>query len=271
MIIGTSLFIKKNIIYKKSEDYMRTKLIFFLLIILNFSLSSQEIYDNIYKFKAELYNTASEKMEDFLDKYISEVEKMQITEEERLTLKNFLVLEEINLLNKDKNNKKQIYLMLKKQNEDCYIFMEDKNMSQANKWFLVSWGDIKSQYIGFLSGQNVYKEANETKQLYLEALKKDKKFTPASISYGLWLFFAPPIAGGGYENSLKELSKAVSNSKNNYEKYLAIVFRSQVYFALENFDLCKNDLKDASVLIPHETFTLFIKELNKNGRIFFQN
>ena len=111
--------------------------------------------------------------------------------------------------------------------------------------------------------------SDEAWEEFLEQLKKDKKFAPASISFGLWLFFAPPIVGGGYENSLNEISKAVSNAKNNYEKYLALIFRSQVNFALENFELSQKDLKDASILIPDETFTLFIEELNKNGKIFF--
>ena len=250
---------------------MKEKLVFFLLLVLNFSLNSQEIYDNFYKFKAELYNTPSEKMATAIGEYRNKIEKMQISEEEKLTLQNFLVLEEINLLNRDKNNKKKIYLMLKKQNEESAVFMQGKKNSKADKWFLLSWADIKSGYIAFLSGQDIQKEANDTKMLYLEILKKDKKFAPASISYGLWLFFAPPIVGGGYENSLNEMSKAVSNAKNNYEKYLALIFRSQVYFALENFDLSKKDLKDAAALMLNETFTLFVEELNKNDQIFFQN
>ena len=172
---------------------MKEKLVFFLLIVLNFSLNSQEIYDNFYKFKAELYNTPSEKTAAAIDEYGNKIEKMQISEEEKLTLQNFLVLEEINLLNRDKNNKKKIYLMLKKQNEESAAFMQGKKNSKADKWFLLSWADIKSRYIAFLSGQDIQKEANDTKMLYLAALKKDKKFAPASISFGLWLFFAPPI------------------------------------------------------------------------------
>ena len=86
---------------------MKEKLIFFLLLVLNFSLNSQEIYDNFYKFKAELYNTPSEKTAAAIDEYGNKIEKMQISEEEKLTLQNFLVLEEINILNRDKNNKKK--------------------------------------------------------------------------------------------------------------------------------------------------------------------
>ena len=92
---------------------MKEKLVFFLLLVLNFSLNSQEIYDNFYKFKAELYNTPSEKTAAAIDEYRNKIEKMQISEEEKLTLQNFLVLEKINLLNRDKNTKKKIYLMLK--------------------------------------------------------------------------------------------------------------------------------------------------------------
>ena len=143
---------------------MKEKLIFFLLIVLNFSLNSQEIYDNFYKFKAELYNTPSEKAAAAIDEYGNKIEKMQISEEEKLTLQNFLVLEEINLLNRDKNNKKKIYLMLKKQNEESAAFMQDKKNSKADKWFLLSWADIKSRYIAFLSGQDIQKEANVKKR-----------------------------------------------------------------------------------------------------------
>ena len=147
--------------------------------------------------------------------------------------------------------------------------MKDKKISAVSPWFLISWADIKGRLVAYLSGSSLYEESNKSKELYQYALKKDKKFAPASISFGLWLFFAPPIVGGGYENSLNEISKAVSNAKNNYEKYLALIFRSQVNFALENFELSQKDLKDASILIPDETFTLFIEELNKNGKIFF--
>lgn len=153
---------------------MKEKLVFFLLLVLNFSLNSQEIYDNFYKFKAELYNTPSEKTAAAIDEYRNKIEKMQISEEEKLTLQNFLVLEKINLLNRDKNNKKKIYLMLKKQNEESAAFMQGKKNSKADKWFLLSWADIKSRYIAFLSGQDIQKEANDTKMLYLAALKKDK-------------------------------------------------------------------------------------------------
>lgn len=248
---------------------MRKRLLVILLVILSFNLHSQEIYDNFYKFKAELYNTALEKMEASIAEYREKTEKMQISEEEKLTLENFLILEEVNILNRDNSNKKKIFSKLKAQNDKSAVFMQGKKNSQAGKWFLLSWGDIKSQYISFLAGQDMYKEAYDTKLLYLDALKQDKKFAPASISYGLWMFFAPPIAGGGYENSLKEFSKAVSNAKNNYEKYLALIFRSQVYFALENEASSKKDLKAAAGLIADENFSLVIEELNKNDQIFF--
>lgn len=249
---------------------MKAKIIFFLIIGLSFRIGAQDVYDDFYKFKSELYNKGEKEFEDFIKTYRNQIENKNLSEEESLTIQNFLVIEELTRLNKDKNSKKQAYLMLKKQNEASKVFMQGKKISQVGKWFLVSWGDIKSQYISYLSGDEMYKEAGETKSFYLAALKKDKKFSPASISYGLWLFFAPPIAGGGYENSLSEFSKAVSNAKNNYEKYLALIFRSQVYFVLEDFNSSKKDLKEASDLIPDENFTVFIEELNKNDKIFFK-
>ncbi|UTC64494.1 hypothetical protein E4O00_12095 [Treponema sp. OMZ 788] len=105
---------------------MRKRLLVILLVILSFSLHSQEIYDNFYKFKAELYNTALEKMEASIAEYREKTQKMQISEEEKLTLQNFLILEEVNLLNKDNSNKKKIFSKLKTQNDKSAVFMQGK-------------------------------------------------------------------------------------------------------------------------------------------------
>lgn len=254
------------------EGKMKRKILFTVILIAGVYGFSQKIYDDFYKFKAELYNTEIETIQNSLENYKNKIAAGSLTPEEQITLKNFITLEEINVLsrNKDSADKKKIYIMLKSQNDESIAFMEGKKKSDLGKWFLLSLGDIKSRFLQFLSEKKLFTEAHETQQFYLNAIKKDKKFSPAHLSYGLWLFFAPPIVGGGYENALKEFSKAVSSAKNNYEKYQTLIYRSQVYFALDNIKASEADLKNAKKLIPNEIFTDQIKELNKNDKIFFE-
>ena len=96
----------------------------------------------------------------------------------------------------DQANAKQNYRLLNEQDDRCKSFMEGKKDSEVNVWLLVGWADIKSRLTGFLSGQMMYDEAFRSQQLYAEALKQNKKFSQGHLSFGLCLFFAPPIAGG---------------------------------------------------------------------------
>ena len=116
----------------------------------------------------------------------------------------------------------------------------------------------------------LYDEALRSRHLYEEALKQNKKFSQGYLSYGLWLFFAPPIAGGGSDAALKAFSKAVSYSNTPEEKYLALLYRSQAHVAAENQKKAAADLRAAHDLFPKETFTQLVSEGNKNGKLFFE-
>ena len=105
---------------------------------------------------------------------------------------------------------------------------------------------------------------------HAQNLKRNKKFSQGHLSYGMWLFFAPPIAGGGVSAALKECSKAVSYAVTPEEKYFALLYRSQMYVADENEKKAAADLRAAHELFPQETFTQIVNEGNKNGKLFFE-
>ncbi|WP_024469943.1 hypothetical protein [Treponema pedis] len=243
-------------------------ILFFLPLI-----AAADIYDDFFAFKIELYNQAdAQGSKTFLEKYKTSIETMTLTEEEKLTLVNLFILEEMNTL-KDENGKpesKKIYKLLTQQNTATEKFMQGKKKNAVTRWLLLSWADIKSRLTSFLSGQDMYKEAFASKELYEFVLKQNKKFSPAHISFGLWLFFAPPISGGGYDASLKEFSNAVSYAKNKNEKYYALCCRSQVYTALEQTKKAEEDLNEAHSLIQNENFTKIIIEMNNHDKLFFE-
>lgn len=230
-------------------------------------------YDDFFEFKIALYNLVSaEETKKILEKYKTSLESMVFTEEEKLTLTNLFVLEEIGFLKAEdgKPESKKIYKLLMQQNTATEKFMQGKKKNAVAPWLLLSWADIKSRLTSFLSGQDMYKEAFASKELYEFVLKNNKQFSPAHISFGLWLFFAPPISGGGYDAALKEFSNAVSYAKNKNEKYYALCCRSQVYTALEQTKKAEEDLREAHSLIQNENFTNIIIEMNTHDKLFFE-
>lgn len=232
-------------------------------------LCAHKAYDDFLKFKIDLYNAESrEAIKSHIEEYRKNIEVANLNEEEKLTLFTLLTVEQSDMAGKA--NAKQNYLLLTEQNDRCKAFMEGKKDSEINVWLLVGWADIKSRLAGFSSGQTMYDEALRSRHLYEEALKQDKKFPQGHLSYGLWLFFAPPIAGGGTDAALKEFSKAVSYSETPEEKYLALLYRSQAYIAAENPKKAAADLRAAHDLFPKENFTQLVSEGNKNGKLFFE-
>lgn len=244
----------------------------FLVMYLAVAAGAQDAYDAFVSFKTQLYISsdiegAQTKIKEYQSKIAGD---SNLNEEEKLTLSNFLTIELINYMGNGGASEKEEYLLIKKQNNKSIDYMKDKKISAVSPLFLISWADIKGRLVAYLSGSPLYEESNKSKEFYQYALKKDKKLSQGHLSFGLWLYFAPPIAGGGYDNALYELSKAVSYAKNNNEKFLSLCFRSQLYFLLGQQEKAEKDLTDAHTLFPSEAFTEFIRGVNKNGKAFFQ-
>ncbi|MGP1415102.1 MAG: hypothetical protein ACTTJ6_04085 [Treponema sp.] len=241
--------------------------LFFLVYFPSFLIA--DVYDDFTNFRVSLCNKENiEESTKALSEWENNFTTQNLTEEEKLTLKNLFVLEKISIL---KNDKKKIYSLLTAQDKECAKFMEGKSTAKVGKWFCLSYGNIKSRLILYASWLEVINTSKLVKQYYDVAIKKDKNFSEAHIANALRLFFAPHIAGGSYEAALKECNIAVSSAKNNEEKYLALLFRSQIHFKLKHTKEYDEDLKLAHSLISNEIFTKHIAKQNKeNGKAFFE-
>lgn len=244
-------------------------LLFFIFFVYFPTYLKADIYDDFISFRVSLYNKENtEELSKALDEWEKDFASQNLTEEEKLTLKNLFVLEKISVL---KNDEKKIYSLLTAQDKECSKFMEGKSTAKVGKWFCLSYGNIKSRLILYASWLEIFNISKLVKQYYDAAIKKDKNFSEAHIANALSLFFAPSIAGGSYEAALKECNIAVSSAKNNEEKYLALLFRSQIHFELKHTKEYDEDLKLAHSLISNEIFTKHIAKQNKeNGKAFFE-
>lgn len=248
---------------------------FFVLLIvvglLNVSLAhAQNMVDTINQLKTELYlQTPTDDPLSVIDSFESKYSQSykSWSDEDKLIFDNTLVWEKAYFLPKE--DAKEVYILLQGQDFSCEEFFKGKKLKDVDSMFLISWADIKSLLIPFLSGMDLYEESMKAKDLYNDALKKDKKFSPALRSYALWLFFAPPIAGGGYDSALKQMSLAVQYAQTDIELFLAFCYRSQVFFAMGREEESLEDLEKAYSLFPDEILTSIMREANANDKNFF--
>lgn len=196
----------------------------------------------------------------------------KISEQTKLIIQNLLTLDEIPIMYKN-NQAKKVYLVVTKQERACKNFIEKNNKSKTlDKWLYVTCADILSQGLAFTARDKIVEKSSLAKTYYLTALKIDNKFSPAYISYGLWQYHAPAIAGGGLDASLKSFNNALAFAKRKNTRYLSYIYRSQVYFAMNRNKEWDADLKAAHAVFPYkgETFTSYVREKNtKQGLSLF--
>jgi len=226
-------------------------------------------------FRLSLYGMAGNKIMPAIDEYLEKhVESapsngQTLTEDDKLTITNILLPEKQNVTDsEDTEQQEKNFIEAKEELDKCKSFLEAKGAKKVSVYFLVSYADLEIRQLSFLPSTQQVSEAMYTKYLYEQAQKKDRNSSYALRSYGLWLYFAPPIAGGGYDAALKTLTQALKKSKTPEEKYFALLYRSQVYFALRDKNSDYADLDAAHEAYQDENFTEFVKKLNEENKSF---
>lgn len=242
------------------------------LLIPSFSVSAQALVQETQAFRERLYtgtdiNVMLADIKAFRESKAQAL--LQASEEERLTVTNILALEEANFISYLDNGWRERYVILNEQEKQNAQFIKGKKPKDLSPAFLISYADLLMRIFPYIPGAQVRSKSMEVKELYQAALKKDKKSSPALSGYGLWLSFAPPIAGGGYNEALKTLIKAERAAKTDSELYTALIYKSQILFSLGRADESKEALRTAHALFPAEVLTSLMEEANASGRSFF--
>lgn len=233
---------------------------------LSFAEISQKVAAKATDFKKALYCAKDEEeINQIFKKYESTFDEL-LSDEERCFQKSVLLLERANFLQTE-DNKKEFYYEFLKQRDTNVELIEAQNCTAD---FYAISADIISRLVNFSSGGELLRLSAKAKEYYLKAKKLDKKNFNASLGYGLWLYFAPSIAGGGFDSSIKEFSKSINNAKTDFDKYIALIYRSQVYFKITRVKNYEEDLKNAKDVLPDESLITHIVEKNKNGKLFFE-
>ena len=241
------------------------KIIVILIIAIKGVMVYADVFDDFTDFKVKSYNTSIKSID--IDYFYKENIKQihALSEEEQLALENMILLEKINLLEKEDSVK-----LLFAQNRKCDTFIDNIPYRNFSSVLLSSIADIKSRYLSFLSGRALIEESQRAKECYSIAIKKDKHNINAYIGYSLWLYFAPAISGGGVNSAINILKKAEKIAESNNQKYLVSLYLSQLYLCTNNNKKTEEYLKKAHELIDNETFSLYLKNRIGLKKPFFE-
>ena len=254
---------------------MKKNVITLGLLALCVSIAHAQILDiNSYvKSKIEIYNNENDV--DVIEKLHKELTNLRnhegnYEEEVFLTLENLIVTDIADLAPDTNESKKQVYLLLSEQNKKNTSYMDGKKLKKLDSAYLTSIADLKCRFIDYLAKQENYEESMFAEDLYKQAIKNDKKNTLAYIGYGTWLYFAPPIVGGGIDSCHEKFTQAVDKAQSPNLKYLALLYYSQSLFALGEYDLYEEALDEAYSIIGKDGMIESMRELNEKDLLFFE-
>lgn len=228
---------------------------------------SQETKRDLYDFRKTLF--LSEQDFDFKS-YIDGFEEHQknriLSEQEKLVLSAEILIQRLNFV-QDKRTQKETLLDMSDLQKEIKSFIQSED--DLSEYLLTAYADLASRLISNMSGGEMYRMSMESKQMYLEAISMNRRFAPAYSGYGNWLYFAPSVAGGGFNSALKQFSKAVKYSEEDFDLFINNIYLSQVYLKLGNKSACEKSMRNAEQIYPGNSLTRFIREKNEKGKCFF--
>lgn len=247
-----------------------------LLSLANFSASAeisdraQKAVDDFMDLRMKIAGLGSDQalaqVADF-EKKLS-VDSSFSSQEDRLVLVNFIIMEKYNFLRKQKGSKPQLKKLLKELKEKNEAWFAANGEGKAGVWLLATSADVTSCYMSY-SLSEVMKSGMSLRDKYKESVERDPNFSYGWNNLGQWYYWAPGINGGSDKKAGEAFENAVKAAKNKAEKFFACVFYSQFLFEEKDFKKSAAMLDEAEAQDPKNPYVAFMRKINKDGDSFF--
>ncbi len=204
---------------------------------------SEEAKRDLYDFRKTLFLSEIADYGYDFKSYIDGFEEQQksriLPEQEKLVLSAEILIQKMNFVQDKRTQKETLLDMADLQKEIRGFVQEEDDLSE---YLYTALADIESRLISNMSGGDMYKMSMESKQMYIEAISANNRFAPAYSGLGNWFYFAPSVAGGGFNSALKQFSKAVKYSTEDFDLFINNIYLSQVYLKLGNKSACEKSM-----------------------------
>lgn len=234
------------------------------------SQKAQDYIDSFMKLRMDLtvYQndkpTASKK----LSAYKSSHPYSDLSEQEKLIVESFYLLEDYNWTWEDSSNDARLQRLLQAQinkNED-YIA---KNEGKISGWLYVITADTFSCYMSYNPVSGAMKYGMKLKKYYEKCLELDPSNSYCLTHIAQWYYWAPGINGGSTKKAQSYFTSGLTNAKNSAEKFYAEIFLSQILYENKDKAGAQTHLNKAKTYCPDSQYTKEIEQYNKEGYSLF--
>ncbi|MCK9171291.1 MAG: hypothetical protein M0P01_12835 [Treponema sp.] len=256
-----------------------TALLFFFFIAVPLSLSAaakisdkaQAEIDAFMTFRmnlsvCETAESALSKIDDYHIQHFCRPDFISFTDEEKLILENFEVLEIYNYMRKVKGKESDIKKLICSQyNKNTNWFSSHKD-GTINKWLYCTAADMLSCNLSYASVTTIMHDGLAVKTYYEKALLQDPDMSYALTNIAQWYYYAPSFGGGSKSKAKNCFEHAVICARTNAETYYAKIFLSQYLFEDETQrGKSATLLADADVFQPGGHYVEWLRRINKAG------
>lgn len=233
------------------------------------SANAQKYVDSFMNLRMEL--TINKEKKDAvaqLNKYKSSNPYASFTNQEKLVIESFYLLEKYNYTWEEKGTEETLKKELISQADKNEKFIK-ANKNNVCDWLYVVTADIYSCYMSYSPMSGALKYGMTVKNYYLECLKINPKNSYCLTHMGQWYYWAPGINGGSEKKALQSFKDAVTYARNNAEKFYAQIFLSQMYYEKKDKVTAKSMLNIAKNYCPKSEYIKELEGYNAQGYSLF--
>lgn len=270
---------QKKVLFKDMKIKTLTLICILTIGISTFSISAQRVIsektqtaiDDFMQFRMELSlyekpEQALQAIEEYHNKHFSDAELSGFTEQEKLILSNFEVLEKYNYMYFIPELKEDNIAMLKAQYEYLTTWIKEHKNEELNKWLYTTAGDLLSCNLAYTNIGTILHDGLAVKNYYEKAIEQDPNMSYALTNIAQWFYYAPAISGGGKSRAQNYFTLGLEAAKNNAETYYAKIFLSQSLFEdKKTREASATMLAEAGQLMPGSHYIDKLQRINKAG------
>lgn len=187
------------------------------------------------------------------------------TDEERLILDNFIILEKYNYMREQDKNNPEIKNMMLSQNKKNDTWFTTHTGNTPNKWLYCTAADVISCCLPYIPVSSAMKKGFTIKNYYEEALRQDPGLSYALTNIAQWYYYAPSFGGGSKTKARHYFELALTDARNEAETYYAKIFLSQYLFDEKDIKQSSLLLSEAASEVPDGRYIAHIQKLNNAG------
>jgi hypothetical protein len=209
---------------------------------------------------------ALSRIDSYHNAHFTAIQTASFTDEEKLILENFEVLEIYNYMRQIKGKEPDIknLIHLQYQKNDKW-FPAHKNET-VNKWLYCTAADMLSCNLSYASVTTIMHDGLAVKTYYEKAIEQDPNMSYALTNIAQWYYYAPSVGGGSKAKAKNCFELAVAGARTNAEKYYAKIFLSQYLF--EDAAMREKSsalLAEADSFQPGGHYVAWLRRINKAG------